>query len=161
MRARIGAAALAHKLPAVTYIAEEVPSGYLMSYGQDLPDYVHRAVAYVDKMLKGANPADLPVEQPTRFKLVLNLKTAKALGLTDSADAYRQRRRGDRSVTVELRRFQQPFGWSQSNFLRGFDETTRLRLPYLCGNDSAASGPRSGDKQSFSRRLFNVWDKGL
>ena len=82
MRARIGAAALAHKLPAVTYIAEEVPSGYLMSYGQDLPDYVHRAVAYVDKMLKGANPADLPVEQPTRFKLVLNLKTAKALGLT-------------------------------------------------------------------------------
>jgi hypothetical protein len=71
-----------HKWPAMTYIAEEVPYGYLMSYGQDLPDYVRRAVAYVDKILKGANPADLPVEQPTKLKLVLNLKTAKALGLT-------------------------------------------------------------------------------
>jgi ABC-type uncharacterized transport system substrate-binding protein len=53
-----------------------------MSYGQDLPDYVYRAVAYVDKILKGANPPDLPVEQPTKLKLVLNLKTAKALGVT-------------------------------------------------------------------------------
>ncbi|MGB8631980.1 MAG: ABC transporter substrate binding protein [Xanthobacteraceae bacterium] len=82
MRARIGASATAHKLPVMTYIAEEVPSGYLMSYGQDLPDYVRRAVTYVDKILKGANPADLPVEQPTKLKLVLNLKTAKALGIT-------------------------------------------------------------------------------
>jgi putative ABC transport system substrate-binding protein len=81
LRARIGAAASAHKLPVMAYIAEEVPSGYLMSYGQDLPDFVHRAVAYADKILKGANPADLPVEQPTKFKLVLNLKTASALGL--------------------------------------------------------------------------------
>ena len=81
-RARIGASAIAHKLPVMTYIAEEVPSGYLMSYGQDLPDYVRRAVGSVDKILKGANPADLPVEQPTRFRLVLNLKTAKVLGLT-------------------------------------------------------------------------------
>jgi putative ABC transport system substrate-binding protein len=82
MRARIGASAIAHKLPAMTYIAEEVPYGYLISYGQDLPDYVRRAVAYVDKILKGANPADLPVEQPTKLKLVLNQKTANALGLT-------------------------------------------------------------------------------
>jgi putative ABC transport system substrate-binding protein len=82
LRTRIGASALAHKLPVVTVSAEAVPFGYLMSYGQDLPNYVHRAVAYVDKILKGANPADLPVEQPTKLKLVLNLKTAKALGLT-------------------------------------------------------------------------------
>ena len=82
LRARIGASAMAHKLPMVTYVGEEVPSGYLMSYGQDVPDYVRRAVGYVDKILKGANPADLPVEQPTNFKLVLNLKTARALGLT-------------------------------------------------------------------------------
>jgi len=81
LRARIGAAALAHKLPVMAYIAEEVPSGYLMSYRQDLPDFVHRAVAYADRILKGANPADLPVEQPTKFKLVLNLRTASALGL--------------------------------------------------------------------------------
>jgi putative ABC transport system substrate-binding protein len=66
----------------VGFIAEEVPSGYLMSYGQDLPDHVRHAVAYVDKILKGANPADLPVEQPTNLKLVLNLKTAKTFGLT-------------------------------------------------------------------------------
>jgi putative tryptophan/tyrosine transport system substrate-binding protein len=82
LRARIGASAIAHRLPVMAYISEEVPSGYLMSYGQDLPDYVHRAVAYVDKILKGAKPADLPVEQPTKLKLVLNQKTANVLGLT-------------------------------------------------------------------------------
>jgi putative ABC transport system substrate-binding protein len=82
LRARIGAAALAHKLPALAYIAEEVPSGLLMSYGQDFPDYFRRAAGYIDKILKGAKPADLPVQQPTKFKLLLNLKTAKVLGLT-------------------------------------------------------------------------------
>lgn len=81
-RARIGAAALAHRLPVLVSIAEEVPHGLLMSYGQDFPDYFRRAPSYVDKILKGAKPADLPVEQPTKFKLVLNMKTAKALGLT-------------------------------------------------------------------------------
>jgi len=81
-RARIGASALARRLPAICYISEEVPHGYLMSYGQDFPDFFRRAARYVDKILKGAKPADLPVEQPTKFKLVLNLKTAKAFGLT-------------------------------------------------------------------------------
>jgi len=83
-RARLGAAVLTHKLPTIVGSAEEVPSGPLMSYGQDFPDYFRRAPSYVDKILKGAKPADLPVEQPTKFKLVLNLKTAKALGLTFS-----------------------------------------------------------------------------
>jgi putative tryptophan/tyrosine transport system substrate-binding protein len=82
LRVRIGAALLSHKLPAVTHVAEEVPSGLLLSYGQDFPDFFRRAAAYTDKILKGAKPADLPVEQPTNFKLVLNLKTANALGLT-------------------------------------------------------------------------------
>jgi putative tryptophan/tyrosine transport system substrate-binding protein len=81
-RARVGASSLKYRLPVMTYIAEEVPSGQLMSYGQDLPDFFRRTADYVDKMLKGAKPADLPVEQPTKFKLVLNLKTAKALGIT-------------------------------------------------------------------------------
>jgi putative ABC transport system substrate-binding protein len=80
MRERIGASAIMHK-PAVTYISEEVPYGLLMSYGQDFPDFFCRAMAYTDKILKGAKPADLPIEQPTKFKLVLNLKTAKALDL--------------------------------------------------------------------------------
>jgi putative tryptophan/tyrosine transport system substrate-binding protein len=81
MRERIGAAAIAYKLPGMTYIAEELPHGLLLSYGQDFPDFFRRAVAYTDKILKGAKPADLPVEQPTKFKLVLNLKTANALGV--------------------------------------------------------------------------------
>jgi ABC-type uncharacterized transport system substrate-binding protein len=78
----LGAAIIAHRLPALGYIAEAVPHGLLMSYGQDLPDFFRRAAAYTDKILKGAKPADLPVEQPTKFKLVLNLKTAKTLGIT-------------------------------------------------------------------------------
>jgi putative ABC transport system substrate-binding protein len=81
-RARLGAAALAHHLPGLATVAEEVPYGLLMSYGQDLPDYFRRAVSYADKILRGAKPADLPVEQPTKFKLVVNLKAANALGLT-------------------------------------------------------------------------------
>jgi ABC-type uncharacterized transport system substrate-binding protein len=80
-RARVGAAVMAHRLPAMCVVAEEVPYGYLMSYGQDFPDFFRRAAGYVDKILKGAKPADLPVEQPTKFKLVLNLKTANALGV--------------------------------------------------------------------------------
>lgn len=82
VRAQIGASALAHRLPGICFVGEEVPYGLMMSYGQDLPDFFRRAPAYVDKILKGAKPADLPVKQPTKLKLVLNRKSANALGLT-------------------------------------------------------------------------------
>jgi putative ABC transport system substrate-binding protein len=71
-----------YKLPAVYFYSGFVEEGGLMSYGPSDVDLFHRAAGYVDKILKGAKPSDLPVEQPTRFELIFNLKTAKSLGLT-------------------------------------------------------------------------------
>ncbi len=81
-RSWIAALAARSRLPAMYGFREFPDAGGLMSYGPNLPDLYRRTATYVDKILKGANPADLPVEQPTRFELVVNLKTAKALGLT-------------------------------------------------------------------------------
>ncbi len=72
------------RLPAAYGSSESCDHGGLMCYGPSYPDSFFRAATYVDKILKGAKPADLPVEQPTKFELVINLKTAKALGLTIS-----------------------------------------------------------------------------
>jgi len=74
--------ALKSGLPAIYFTREWVEAGGLLTYGASYTDLFHRAATYVDKILKGAKPADLPVEQPTKFELVINLKTAKALGLT-------------------------------------------------------------------------------
>ena len=80
-RTRLAALVTKNRLPALGY-RELVEAGALMSYGPSLSDLGRRAATYVDKILKGSKPADLPVEQPTKLELVINLKAAKALGLT-------------------------------------------------------------------------------
>ena len=71
-----------HRLPVMSYRGEAVHAGGLMSYSPNRADLIRRVASHVDKILKGAKPADLPVEQPTKFELIINLKTAKAFGLT-------------------------------------------------------------------------------
>jgi putative ABC transport system substrate-binding protein len=81
-RAPLMSAAARNKVPAVYWASEFVRDGGLLSYGVDRVDIIRRAATYVDRILRGAKPGDLPVQQPTKFELVINLKTAKALGLT-------------------------------------------------------------------------------
>jgi len=81
-RKRIVELAGKNRLPAIYFQKEFVDEGGLMSYGADFDDLFRRAAVYVDKILKGAKPADLPVQQATKFEFVINLKAAKAIGLT-------------------------------------------------------------------------------
>src|SRR5262249_8508838 len=82
IRERVVEFAARNRLPAMYAGPEFVEAGGLMSYAPSYTDLFRRAATYVDKILKGAKPADLPVEQPTKFELIINLRTAKALGLT-------------------------------------------------------------------------------
>jgi len=82
MRPRIAEFALRNRLPTAAQDRQLIVAGGLLYYGPNLPDQLRRAAYYVDRILKGANPADLPIEQPTKFDFVINLQTAQALGLT-------------------------------------------------------------------------------
>ena len=95
-RERFAELATKYRLPAIYETGEYVRSGCLMAYGPVFTDMARRGATYADKILKGAKPGDLPVEQPTKFELAINLKAAKALGLVDPALDPRPRRRGDR-----------------------------------------------------------------
>jgi putative ABC transport system substrate-binding protein len=81
-RQRLVDLALQHRLPAMFEFREYAEAGGLIAYGANLDDLSRRAATYVDKLLKGTKPADFPVEQPMKFELVINLKTAEALGIT-------------------------------------------------------------------------------
>src|SRR5439155_20982004 len=85
-RNRIVELAGKYRLPAIYFQKEFVDEGGLMSYGEDYSDLLQRAGVYVDTILKGAKPADLPVQQATKFEFVINLKTSKQIGLTISSD---------------------------------------------------------------------------
>jgi putative ABC transport system substrate-binding protein len=80
-RGQIAEMALKNRLPAVSLQREWADAGFLLTYGADIRDLYRRSAVFIDKIFKGAKPADLPVEQPTKFELVINLKTAKALGI--------------------------------------------------------------------------------
>jgi len=81
-RRQIAEAALKHRLPSICALSPFADAGGLITYGPNLPSLYKRAAVFVDRILKGAKPADIPIEQPTRFELRINLNTAKALGIT-------------------------------------------------------------------------------
>ena len=80
-RGQIAEMALRNWLPAASVQRADAEAGFLLSYGPDYPDQYRRSALFIDKIFKGAKPADLPIEQPTKFELIINLKTAKALGI--------------------------------------------------------------------------------
>jgi putative ABC transport system substrate-binding protein len=87
-RQRIAELALANRLATIFALREYAEAGGLMSYGENVADFFRRAASFVDKIFKGAKPGDLPIEQPTKFHLVINRKTADALGVTISPQLY-------------------------------------------------------------------------
>ena len=135
-RQRIAELAAAARLPAIYGYRDHVEAGGLISYGPKLEENYRRAATYVDKILKGAKPSDLPIEQPTKIELVINLKTAKALGLDVPPTPTRPRRRGDR-----MRR-------------REFVSATRRRGSVAARGAGAAGGKATDHRVPGNRHAF-------
>ena len=136
-RQRVTELAAKHRLLTIYSSREYVDAGGLIAYAAHYPDLYRRAAAYVDKIFKGAKPADLPIEQPTKLEIVVNLKAAKALGLT-VPHAARARRRGDR---MRRREFIMLLGGAATGWtLDARAQTTRVsRIAILDFFPSAAS----------------------
>ena len=151
-RAEITALAARHRLPTVYPFRYFAQSGGLLSYGTDLVHDFRRAATYADRILKGAKPSELPVQGPVKFELVINLKTAKALGLDISADAARPRRRGDRMRAARVHHAARRCGVGLAARGTGaaacnVDDWVRQqsRARGICGRcGSLSSGPRRG-----------------
>jgi putative tryptophan/tyrosine transport system substrate-binding protein len=107
-----------HRLPAMYQLRENVLAGGLMSYGASQPDLFRRATGYVHKILQGTKPADLPVEQPVKFDLVVNLRTAKGTRLDDARILLAARRRGNRIEVVFMAHRVNAYEAAAANTLR-------------------------------------------
>jgi len=139
-RSLIIALAARHTLPAVYWQRHFVEAGGLVSYGDDGTNQYRLAAGYVDRILKGEKPGDLPVQAPTKFQTVINLKTAKALGLDIPAHIARPCRRGDR---IGLRFAAMPNEANRSRMaLSG--QTDRARVCPLLDQQQTSGGPGAG-----------------
>ena len=154
-RKLIIAMAARHRLPAVYAFPFFAREGGLISYGVDLPDQYRQAASYADRILRGEKPADLPVQQPTKFALVVNLATAKALGLKIPEVLLLPRRRGDRVAVTHAQQFSTAemvkalgqHAAAQRSYRRLFDQAARTDEPGIHGRRGAriSGGRRERD----------------